>query len=266
MTRPRLFESTAWYYGQYRPAYPGELIERVVDEFDLDGKGRLLDLGCGTGLLSIPLAPHFESTVGLDPDADMLSEAGRTARSMGIADVCWALGDSEDLNHCAAGLGRFRLVTMGNSFHWTEREATLEALRGLIDPDGGIAVIDFGGSVWSETEEWHRAATGVIRRWLGDRRRAGPGSTYTDPDERHEAVVARSPFQCVRVVNGYAERTLTLDEVVGGLYSTSFASKALLGDKQTQFEIDLRSALIHVATDGKFHERSNYSAILGRLD
>ena len=95
MTTPKLFESTARFYAQYRPAYPDELIEQVVREFDLDGTGRLLDLGCGTGLLTIPLAPHFDSSVGLDPDADMLAEAGRWAKSDGIDNARWALAGAE---------------------------------------------------------------------------------------------------------------------------------------------------------------------------
>ena len=265
MTTPKLFEGTARFYAQHRAAYPDELIEQIVHEFDLDGTGRLLDLGCGTGLLTIPLAPHSDSAAGLDPDADMLAEARRQARSAHIANVRWALDGSEGLERRKADLGRFRLVTFGNSFHWMDREATLESLNGMVDPDGGVAVIDFGGSVWSGSEEWHRAATDVIRRWLGDQRRAGPGRTYAEPDERHEAVIARSPFRRVRVVSGHAERTLTLDEVVGGLYSTSFASKALLGDRQPRFESDLRSTLTSIVSDGKFHERNSYSAIFGRL-
>lgn len=48
----------------------------------VDGSGRLLDVGCGPGSLTLLLAPHFAQAFGIDPDAGMLSEAapGRTGR------------------------------------------------------------------------------------------------------------------------------------------------------------------------------------------
>jgi ubiquinone/menaquinone biosynthesis C-methylase UbiE len=41
---------------------------------------RLLDVGCGPGVLAVRLAGLFEAVVGLDPDADMLTEARRVAQ------------------------------------------------------------------------------------------------------------------------------------------------------------------------------------------
>jgi hypothetical protein len=40
-----LFTGTAWHYARYRPGYPQELLDDIVERFHLDGTGRLLDLG-----------------------------------------------------------------------------------------------------------------------------------------------------------------------------------------------------------------------------
>jgi len=40
------------------------------------GHGRLLDVGCGPGSLTLLLAPLFDQAVGLDPDPDMLEPGG----------------------------------------------------------------------------------------------------------------------------------------------------------------------------------------------
>ncbi|MGH9173431.1 MAG: class I SAM-dependent methyltransferase, partial [Vicinamibacterales bacterium] len=61
-----LFKGTASYYARYRPGYPAEFFAAVVEHFGLDGAGRLLDLGCGTGQLLIPLAPFVEAAIGMD--------------------------------------------------------------------------------------------------------------------------------------------------------------------------------------------------------
>ena len=37
-------------------------------------------------------------------------------------------------------MGPFRLVTMGRSFHWMDRAATLAMLDKIVTPDGGVAL------------------------------------------------------------------------------------------------------------------------------
>ncbi len=50
-----LFEGTAGYYSRYRPLYQASLIRYLIGKFSLDGKGQMLDLGCGTGQLGFRL-------------------------------------------------------------------------------------------------------------------------------------------------------------------------------------------------------------------
>src|SRR5205085_5207244 len=59
------FAGTAANYARYRPGYPVPLFERIVAAFRLDGTGRLLDVGCGTGKLALPLASQVAAVVGL---------------------------------------------------------------------------------------------------------------------------------------------------------------------------------------------------------
>ncbi|HMM43439.1 MAG TPA: methyltransferase domain-containing protein, partial [Thermomicrobiales bacterium] len=92
-----LFAGTAWYYARYRPGYPPEMIDWLVEQMALDGTGRLLDLGCGTGQLILPLAPHVTAAIGMDPDIDMLAEAAAAAMRMGIENVEWVAGRSDAL-------------------------------------------------------------------------------------------------------------------------------------------------------------------------
>ncbi len=61
-----LFAGTAPYYARYRPGYPGAVLGHLRAAFNLDGTGRLLDLGCGTGEVARPLHADFEEVVGLD--------------------------------------------------------------------------------------------------------------------------------------------------------------------------------------------------------
>jgi ubiquinone/menaquinone biosynthesis C-methylase UbiE len=159
------FKGTAWYYAHYRSPYPTELLDKVVEEFDLDGTGRLLDLGCGTGHLTIPLSRHFEAVVGLDPEPEMLSEGARQAHDADIQNIRWMKGGSFDLPCLKHELGKFRLVTMGTSFHWMDRDATLRDLACIVEPSGGIAVIGTSSvaTIWQGTAAWQIATKSVIQ-------------------------------------------------------------------------------------------------------
>ena len=70
-----LFTGAAWWYARYRPGYPAPFFRHLITRFGLDGTGRLLDLGCGTGQLRLPLAPQVADAVGVDPQLEMLAEA-----------------------------------------------------------------------------------------------------------------------------------------------------------------------------------------------
>ena len=76
---PTIYLGSAAHYRYGRPAYSPELEAVLTQETSLDGTGRLLDAGCGPGVLTIRLAHLFEQAVGLDPDAGMLAEGCRAA-------------------------------------------------------------------------------------------------------------------------------------------------------------------------------------------
>ena len=136
---PTLYRGSAEYYVRGRPPYSRELGGTLARELGLDGSGRLLDVGCGPGVLALELADRFAELVGVDPDADMLAEATGSAARLGITKARWVHAVAEDLG--ALQLGKFRLVTFGQSFHWTDRERVAEMVYDLLEPGGALAVI-----------------------------------------------------------------------------------------------------------------------------
>ena len=113
-----LFGGSARYYRAGRLPYPAELAETFQDELGLDGSGRLIDVGCGTGEIALLLAPLFDDVVGLDADGDMVALARAEARRQGRRNTTWIHARAEDL---PLGLGVFRAATFAQSFHWMER-------------------------------------------------------------------------------------------------------------------------------------------------
>jgi SAM-dependent methyltransferase len=257
-----MFAGTAYYYARFRRGYPPEMIDRLVSVFALDGTGTLLDLGCGTGQLAVPLAPYFAKVFAVDPEPDMLHEAAGVVEAAGLVNVTLIQGSSTDLPALAGRLGPLRLVTMGSSFHWMDRQATLTQLAGMVEPGGGI-VIASDGSLWNVDSAWCRAVKATIQRWLGQERRAG-SSVFAVAPERHEAIVDRSAFGPSEAHLLRFRREWTVDQVIGYLYSTSFCSRRLLGDKQPDFEADLRQTLLSIDPGGRYFEDVELDVLVGR--
>ncbi|WP_433427939.1 class I SAM-dependent methyltransferase [Nonomuraea sp. CA-141351] len=234
------------FYARFRPGYPKVFFDDLVRRFGLDGSGRLLDLGCGTGQLAIPLAGHVAEAVGVDPEPDMLAEAARQALAGEVGNVTWVRGGSADL---PGGLGRFRLVTMGRSFHWMDREQVLGALAGMVENAGGVVIANDGCMARAVTP-WQHAIEEVQHRFLGPLPQSNAG-TWAEP---HEAVLARSPFRDVaRVVHEF-ERPWTVDRIIGYLYSTSLPLRRLLGDRRPAFEREITDALLAADPSGRLVE------------
>jgi SAM-dependent methyltransferase len=252
-----LFKGTAPYYARYRPGYPDEMIAHVIDRFGLDGTGRLLDLGCGTGQLLVPLAPHVETAIGMDPEPEMLAEAQRVTSEAGITNTVWIEGGSPDLERLRDQFQPLRLTVIGRSFHWMDGDATLRALGSMTVDGGGVVQCGDPCSIWEGQRDWQVAVREVIRRWLGEERRAG-SSTFAASSGRvpwsERDIFARSPFSRVEHQRVAHNRQLDIDGVVGYLYSMSFASPPVLGDRRAGFERDLRETLTGVEGGGPFVE------------
>jgi 2-polyprenyl-3-methyl-5-hydroxy-6-metoxy-1,4-benzoquinol methylase len=243
-----LFTGTAWHYARYRPGYPKPFFDSIVAQFRLDGTGRLLDLGCGTGQLTLPLAEHVAEAVGMDPEPEMLTEAAKQAQAVGITNATWAQGGSEDL---PGNVGRFNLVTMGRSFHWMDRHQVLTALENIIEDDGGLVIAN-DSCLIRPTTQWQRAIEDMQTRFL-------PPETLTNHTtavaaEPHEVILARSPFRDVHHVTYEFDRPWTIEQAIGYLYSTSVPLHRLLGERRTAFEQAITDTLLAIDPNGVFIE------------
>jgi SAM-dependent methyltransferase len=262
---PSLYAGSAAHYARGRVPYPRELVDGLVTELALDGRGRLLDLGCGPGSLTLLLAPWFERATGLDADADMLAEAARQARVAGLSHVDWVHLRAEEV---PADLGPFRVATLAQSFHWMDRPLVARRLRQVLAADGAVVHVHAtthegvdGGPPLPHPRPPRRAIDDLVERFLGSRGRAGKGSR---PDVVGDAPLGDVEAEIYRgagfagparlVVPGTVV-DLTTDAVVAGVFSLSRATPHLFGDVAPAFEAALRELLAEVGPQGVFSEQ-----------
>lgn len=254
---PTLFEGAAPHYRYGRPPYSLELEAVLAEELGLDGSGRLLDGGCGPGILTVRLAHLFEEAVGLDPDAAMLAEGRRVTAERRITNIRWVRAVAEDLPDAAPG--PFRLVTFGQSFHWTDEARVAETVYDLLEPGGALALIVHTVEGRPEPPSPgppripHAEIKALIEKYLGTTRRAGRGVS-AERTHRFEDVLARTRFGAPRsiFVPGISDLLRDSESVLSGYFSMSISAPHLYGDRADDFAREVRELLASRSPQGVF--------------
>jgi ubiquinone/menaquinone biosynthesis C-methylase UbiE len=250
-----LFAGAAAFYDQGRLPNASGLAEAFEKALGLDGRGRLLDIGCGPGTVTLPLSGLFEEVVGLDADAGMIQEAQRLASERGVSNVRWFHSRAEDL---PLTLGEFRVVTFAASFHWLDRPVVAGIVRRMLEPNGVIVHVDnrHQDSLGLDDELPAPPVAEIDKlrcRYLGEDRRAGQSIRNSSPSD--EAAVFRAAgFTGPEVVVVPDGRTITrsADDLVANVFSNSSTAPHLFGERLAEFEADLRRVLAEASTEGTF--------------
>ncbi|WP_203589580.1 class I SAM-dependent methyltransferase [Streptomyces sp. SID13031] len=207
----------AGFYQRYRRGYPAEVIDGLVSAFELTRDDVVVDLGCGTGQLALPLAERVRAVIGMDPEPDMLAEARRVAADR--SNLSWMVGSDADVSVLGALLGKECLgaVTIGQALHWMDHDTLFHALHPLLRAGGGVAVVTNGTPLWLQDSDWSRALRRHLELWLDSEVTATCG---TDPDSRtrYAESLSAAGFTVNQRQFHYTD-VLDLDHIIGGVYS-----------------------------------------------
>jgi ubiquinone/menaquinone biosynthesis C-methylase UbiE len=256
------FRTAVTYYDRYRLDYPQRLLARLRELAGLKPGDPVLDLGAGTGMLAIGFAKLGMTVTAMDPEPDMLAAAAGRAKAAGVA-VDLAAGGSADLR---PGMGPYRLVTIGRSFHWMDRSATLAMLDKIIMPGGGVALFhDAHPPV--EENAWFRTLCAVQDRFG---RSAAPHiaersmTKQKGGHRRYEPFLFASAFTQLDGLSVTIRQTLTVDDIVGRAFSMSISSREALGPRAEEFAATLNQDLRELSPDGTFTEVAELVGLLAR--
>ncbi|MEL6822135.1 MAG: class I SAM-dependent methyltransferase [Calditrichota bacterium] len=136
-----LFDSVAHQYDGN--AFFQKSAEKLVNYLPPDLEGRVLDICCGTGAISIILAKHFPhlSVHGIDISEVMLKIAREKCNQLKIYNAYFT---KLDVNNALAMQGFYDSITAGYAlFFLPELPATLQKLTGKLKPGGILAFSTF---------------------------------------------------------------------------------------------------------------------------
>jgi SAM-dependent methyltransferase len=134
------FASQAVAYDRYRPRYPEQLFDDLMDRARLSTGAAVVELGAGTGIATTPLVERGLRVTAVEPAPDLASLAREK-----VGDRATIVEDR--FEGCPLA-GPVALVAAFNAWHWVEPVAGLESAARLLAPGGYLAL------VWTEVTSW----------------------------------------------------------------------------------------------------------------
>jgi SAM-dependent methyltransferase len=147
--------ASAQKYLQHRPGYEAKLIDLIISHHTSSG-GELnlvLDVGCGPGIATRSLAPHFQHAIGADPGQSMIETAKTVPCSTKSGEpITYEVSAAEALSGLSAlkkfstdGSGSVDLITAATAAHWFDMPRFWGEAAKILKPGGSVIFWCHGG-------------------------------------------------------------------------------------------------------------------------
>ena len=145
--RRRGYDAIARQYDRARPSYPAALFDDIVDYAKLEAGARLLEIGCGTGQATLPLARRGFAIDAIELGANLAALAHEKLAQYPNVQVINADFESLDLRPQSCDL-----VYAATAFHWLDPAISFRKAHNLLKSGGSLALF------------WHRPVMTPVSR------------------------------------------------------------------------------------------------------
>jgi len=130
------FDKVAEAYSRYRPAPPTEVVDAIIALSNLRRGSSVLEIGCGTGQLSVPLAKHGVDLVAIELGSHLAALARRNLAAFSNARV--EVGAFEEWQ---LPMHAFDAVVSANAFHWVDPAVRFSRSAEALRPGGFLTIL-----------------------------------------------------------------------------------------------------------------------------
>lgn len=113
--RRESFDGVVEYYNLYRSPYHQKVVETVIAVSTLHHGSRALEIGCGTGQLSVPLAESRRGPAGSRPGSRLAALARRNLKQFPNVQV-----EASSFEAWPLPSQKFDAVVSASAFHWLD--------------------------------------------------------------------------------------------------------------------------------------------------
>ena len=150
-------------YARYRPGYPEAVVEDVAGSLAISAGSRVLEIGCGAGQLSVPLAERGAELLAVELGAALARVARQRLAPFPRAKVEVAAFETWPLPQ-----EPFDAVVCANAFHWLDPDVRFVKVAAALRSGGRLGVVH-PHHVRGEDPEFFRQTNRCYIKWgLGD--------------------------------------------------------------------------------------------------
>src|SRR5262249_54247437 len=117
-------------------------------------EGRVVEVGCGPGLVACTVAELARHVTGIDLTPAMIEQARARQRSRGLTNLTWLVGDAVPLPFPDAAFSV--VVTRYSLHHFLDPKAMLAEMVRVCRPGGRVGVIDVFTSSPKQAQAYNR--------------------------------------------------------------------------------------------------------------
>ena len=157
--RRESFDEAAEDYNRWRAGYPEEVVEDVLSCAHIESSSRILEVGCGTGQLSVPLANRGIDLVAVEVGLNLAALARQNLAGFPNARVETAAFEDWPLPP-----EPFDAVVVANAFHWLDPDSRFSKSARCLRP-GGYLTIGHAHHVRGGTPGFFDESQRYYRKW-----------------------------------------------------------------------------------------------------
>ena len=208
ITQQGYFQDGGSDYAQYRPTYPLELIDALADQSP--ARQLVVDVGCGTGQLSVLLAERFGQVIATDVSEVQLANAIAHPKVIYRHEAAEAI---------SVETGQADLIVAAQAAHWFDLPAFYQEVRRIAKAGAVVALISYGVPYLESplNAQFQRFYWQELHRFW--------------PSERHHVETGYTelpfPFETIGMPNFVIRCQWSLNSFVGYLRTWSASKKAL---------------------------------------
>ncbi len=243
------FTGLAELYSQFRPTYPAAALDWIISQCRLNEQSLLVDVGCGTGISSRQFTARGIRVIGIEPNAEMRSQAEAE-----LAPAHWPAPHYQEGRAEGTGLAPScaDAVLAAQAFHWFEPETALREFHRILKPHGWAVLL------WNERDE----SDPFTEAYGAGVRKLHEAELIEPFHGRGDVLLTSSLFQDGVRKHLHHEQVLDESGFMGRAFSVSYAPRD--GESAKRYAEDIREVFRRFQHDGRITLRYVTSVFLAR--
>lgn len=131
------FDGVASTYDQIRPDYPAKVIDDLITVTELGNESKILEIGPGTGQLTLQLARKGFDILALEIGKNLFEICRRNLSPFPSVRI-----ENGDFDHYELPSTSVDLVVAATSYHWLDPASRITRIASLLRDRGTMAIID----------------------------------------------------------------------------------------------------------------------------